>query len=104
MSGGGGQSAIRLAHRPAGPERPRPSLSGDWLARSWPASALLSRGRFANLLDRRVQKGPSEVGVVDHARQHHRTDHRRQNGHGLALGLLVIRLGNQTAEDSEVFL
>ena len=66
--------------------------------------ATLSSGGFANLFDRRLQKALSEIGVIDDARQGQRADHRRENGHSLALGLLPIRLGNHAVEDFEICL
>jgi hypothetical protein len=43
------------------------------LAWFWPTSARLLRDRLANLLHRRIQKGLSEIGVIDDARQRQRT-------------------------------
>ena len=57
---------------------------------------------FANLFDRCIQKGLSEIGIVYDTRQRQRTDHCRENAHGLATGLLAIGLGDQATEHLDV--
>ena len=51
----------------------------------------------------RLQELLRQPLVVDRAREDHRTDHCRENGHGLAAGLLAVGLANPTAEHFEVF-
>src|SRR5208282_2945353 len=81
------EGVLTRAHRRRFIYRPIPS-SGDG---------------FANLLGCRIQKGVSEIGVVDRPRQEHLTDHGRENGHGLAAGFLAVGLADPTAEHLEVF-
>ena len=60
-------------------------------------------GNCTHLIGSRVEKSPSEIGVVDCSREDHRTDHRRENRHCPVAELVALGVANPTAEYLELF-